>query len=70
MARDRHLKSITISQIAYIDEMSVRFGITSDHHEIDSPMSAQLLPLIDQFSADAILSDNLINLFQQMVSCL
>jgi len=32
-------------------------------------MSAQFLPLLDQFSADAILSDNLINLFQQMVGC-
>jgi hypothetical protein len=50
--------------------MSERFGITSDHSEIDSPMSAQFLPLIDQFSADAVLSDNLINLFQQMVGCL
>jgi len=50
--------------------MSARFGITSDHSEIDSPMSAQFLPLIDQFSADTILSDNLINLFQQMVGCL
>ena len=50
--------------------MSERFRITSDHSEIDSPMSAPFLPSIDRFSADAILSDNLINLFLQMVGCL
>ena len=53
-----------------ISEMSERFGITSDRSEIDSPMSAQFLRLIDQVSADAVLSGNLINLFQQMVGCL
>jgi len=50
--------------------MSERFGITSDHSDIDSPMSSQFLPLLDQFSADAVLSDHLINLFQHMVGCL
>jgi hypothetical protein len=50
--------------------MSERFGITSDHSEIDSPMSAQFLPLLDQFSADVFFSDNLISLFQQMVGFL
>ena len=54
MTRDRPRISLTISQTAYTDEMSERFGIT----------------LLDQFSAEAILSDNLINLFQQMVGCL
>ena len=33
-------------------------------------MSSQFLPLLDQFSADAVLSDNLINLCLQMVGCL
>ena len=33
-------------------------------------MSSQFLPLLDQFSKDAVLSDNLINLFQEMVVCL
>ena len=70
LTRDRPLRSLTISQTAYTDEMSERFGITSDHSEIDFPISAQFLPLIDRFSADSILSDNLINLFQQMVGCL
>jgi len=45
--------------------MSERFGITSDHS-----MSTQFLPLLDQFSADAVLSDILVNLFQQMLGCL
>ena len=63
MTRDHPRKSLTISQTAYIDEMSECFGITSDHSEIDSPMSAQFLPLPDQFSEDEILSVNLINLF-------
>jgi hypothetical protein len=50
--------------------MSERFGITPSHSEVESPMSTQFLPLLDQFSADEVLSDNLINLFQQMVGCL
>ena len=69
LTRDRSLKSLTISQTAYIDAMSERFGVTSAHSEIESPMSSQFLPLLEQFSADAV-SDNLINLFQQMVGCL
>jgi len=28
------------------------------------------MPLLDRISTDAVLSDNLINLFQQMVGCL
>ena len=44
--------------------------MTSDHSEIDSPMSNRFLPLLDQFSADTGLSNNLINLFQQIVGCL
>ena len=67
MTRDRSHQSLTISQTAYIDSMSERFEITLAHSEIESPMSTQFLPLLDQFSADAVLSDNLINLFQQMV---
>ena len=70
MTRDRPLKSLTISQTAYIDAMSERFGVTSAHSEIESPMSSQFLPLLDQFSADTILPHNLIKLFQQMVGCL
>jgi len=50
--------------------MSERFGFTSDHSEIESSMSFQFLLLVDQFSADAVLSDNVMNLFQQMVGCL
>ena len=60
---DRPRKSLTISQTAYIDAMSERFRITADHPEIESPMSSQFLPLLDQFSADAFLSDDFINLF-------
>ena len=59
-----------MSQTAYISDTSERFGITSDHFEIHSSMSSQILPLLDQFSADAALSDNLINIFHQMVGCL
>ena len=70
LTRIRPRKFPTISQTAYIDDMSERFGVTSDHFEIDSPMSSQLLSLLNQFSTDAVLSDNPINLFQQMVGCL
>jgi hypothetical protein len=70
LTRDRPLKSLTISQTAYIDAMSERFGTTSAHSEIESLISFQFLPLPDQFSTDAVLSDNLINLFQQIVGCL
>jgi len=47
-----------------------RFGVTLDYSEINSPMSSQFLPLFEQFFADAVLSNNLINLFQEMVECL
>ena len=70
LTRYRLSKSLTISQTAYIEAMSERFGITPAHSEIESPLSTQFLPLLDQFSADEVLSDNLINLFQQMVGCL
>ena len=50
LTRDRPRKSLTISQTAYIHEISERFGITSDHSEIESPTSSQFLPLLDQFS--------------------
>ena len=70
LTRDRSLKSLTISQTAYIEAMSERFGILPTYSEIESPMSVQFLPLLNRFSADEVLSDNLINLFHQMVECL
>ena len=40
LTRDRPLKSLTISQTAYIDAMSERFGVTSALSEIESSMSS------------------------------
>jgi hypothetical protein len=68
--RERSARWLKISQPAYSAETLTRFQITSDHPKVDSPMSETYLSNMKLYSSDPVLSDSLIELYQQQVGCL
>jgi len=68
--RDRPSRWLKISQPSYAAETLTRFQITSDHPKVDSPMSETFLSSMKLYASDPVLSDPLIELYQQQVGCL
>jgi hypothetical protein len=68
--RNRPSRWLKISQPSYAAETLTRFQIDSDHPKVDSPMSETYLSNMKLHASDPVLSDSLIELYQQQIGCL
>jgi len=68
--RERSSRWLKISQPSYAAETLDRFQIDSNHPKVDSPMSETFLSNLKLHASDPVLSESLIELYQQQVGCL